>query len=79
MKRKGEAGEEELEKRVRMCSRQIVHHGWALWMTGKCFFEPGEYDYEFVCFWGGGDLGIWKVVQVPSPSSVLVLFGSFGI
>lgn len=79
MKRKGEAGEEELEKRVRMCSRQIVHHGWALWMTGKCFLSQANMTMSLFVFGGVGNLGIWKVVQVPSPSSVLVLFGSFGI
>lgn len=47
----------------------------------ELFFEPGE--YEFACYLGGfmgvfGNLGIWKVAQVPSPSCVLVFFGSFG-
>lgn len=39
----------------------------------ELFFEPGEYG--FACFLGGfggiwesGNLGIWKVAQVPSPS-----------
>lgn len=46
----------------------------------EIFFEPGE--YESACFVGVyrgiWESGSWKVAQVPSPSCVLVFFGSFG-